>query len=184
MLISSLTSRCYSIQTVHSAPKACPLLYDSKTIGPALLNQFRWNTWHMHLCQEGTPKIKNQLRWHPPFKKHQTCNKNDMLQILWCRPCNERNTQINYAGENWDLCLHVLPLPTLALELLKFVTLKLAGRRPAIKWPHCTAIVNRIKICVLLCIGACHFAGDAKIYRFKLIGRRHAMKQTHCSAMA
>ena len=60
----------------------------------------------------------------------------------------------------------------------KIDMLKLGGRRPAIEWPHCTAIAKKIDISVLLCIGACHLAGDAKMNMFELIGRRSAMKSS------
>ena len=60
----------------------------------------------------------------------------------------------------------------------KIDMLKLAGRRPAIEWPHCTAIAKKIVISVLLCVGACHLAGDAKMNMFELIRRRSAMKSS------
>ena len=89
--------------------KGMALLYGSDTIEPALLNHFRWNKWHVHLGKREPPKNTNQLRWHAPPKLTRI-SKIDMLQVLWCRACNETNSLVNHAWENKDLCMHVLRL--------------------------------------------------------------------------
>ena len=57
--------------------------------------------------------------------------------------------------------------------------LKLAGHRPAMKLAHCSAMLEKIEICVLPSCASLHRARDAKIDIFKLAGRRPAMKRSH-----
>ena len=63
--------------------------------------------------------------------------------------------------------------------------LKYAGRRPAMKRPHCSAMLGKIKNCVLTSSEAQPNATDDKIhmFKFKLAERRPTMKRIHCSAM-
>ena len=57
----------------------------------------------------------------------------------------------------------------------KIDILKLAGRRPAMKLAHCSALLEIIEICVLPSCASLHRATDAEIDIFKLAGRRPAM---------
>ena len=61
--------------------------------------------------------------------------------------------------------------------------LKVAGHRPAMKLAHCSAMLEKIEICVLPSCASLHRARHATIDIFKLAGRRPAMKLAHCSAL-
>ena len=51
------------------------------------------------------------------------------------------------------------------------------------KRDHCSAMLEKIEICVLPSCASLHRARDAKIDIFKLAGRRPAMKLAHCSVL-
>ena len=63
--------------------------------------------------------------------------------------------------------------------------LKFTGRRPAMKRHHGSAVLEKIRNCVLTSSDSRHDAEDAnkKTHMFMLAGRRPGMKPIHCSGM-
>ena len=103
---------------------------------------------------------KKQRRWHTPGKRSP-----EMLRLISSKYYGIALAiaQTRYVStlEKIRTCVCMSCAALTRTRNPKIDMIKLAGRRPAKKWPHCTAMEKKIAICVLLCMNACHLAEDA-----------------------